>query len=86
MLMECTSPSEWNTIQEIPCDIWYLESGCSNHMTGNLNLFSSLDNSIKTDVTLGNNVQVTVLGKDNVSILTKQGEHKSISICLMFTM
>ena len=45
-------------------------------MTGNLNLFSSLDNSVQTNVTLGNNVQVIVLGKGTVSILTKQGEHK----------
>ena len=47
-------------------------------MTGNLNLFSRLDNSVQTDVTLGNNVQVTVLGKGTVDILTKQGESKYI--------
>ena len=74
MLMASTSPIELNVFQEIPHDIWYLDSGCNNHMTGNLNLFSSLDNSIQTDVTLGNNVQVTILGKDTVGILTKQGE------------
>ena len=45
-------------------------------MTGNLNSFSSLDKLVQTDVTLGNNVQVTVLGKGIVGILTKQGEHK----------
>ena len=43
-------------------------------MISNLNLFSSLDISVKTDVTLGNNVQVTVL----IDILTKQGESKYI--------
>ena len=37
-------------------------------MNDNLNLFSNLDNSVQTDVTLGNNDQVTV------NILTKQGE------------
>ena len=47
-------------------------------MPVNLNLFSSLDNSVQIDVTLGNNVQVTVLGKDTVDILTKQGEGKYI--------
>ena len=45
-------------------------------MIGNLNLFSSLDNSVQTNITLGNNVQVTVMGKGIVGILTKQGEHK----------
>ena len=62
---------ECNVIQESRCDIWYLDSGCSNHMTGNLNLFFPLDNSIQIDVTLGNNVQVTILGKGTVGILTK---------------
>ena len=60
MLMEYASPIECNIVQESPHEIWYLDSGCNNHLTGNLNLFSSLDNSIQTDVTLGNNVQVIV--------------------------
>ena len=76
MMMASVSPTECNNIQESPSDIWYLDSRCSNHMIGNLNLFSSLDNSVQIDVTLGNNVQVTVLGKGTISILTKQGEHK----------
>ena len=76
MLMAYASPIECNTIQESPHDIWYLDSGFNNHMTSNLNLFSSLDNSVQTTVTLGNNVQVTILGKYIVGILTKQGERK----------
>ena len=49
-------------------------------MTSNLNLFSSLDNLVQTDVTLGNNVQVTILGKGIVDIQTKQGESKYIPV------
>ena len=71
MLLACASPLECNDVREISCDIWYLDSGCSNHMSGNLNLFSSLDKSTQIDVTLGNNLQVTVLGKGTVGILTK---------------
>ena len=71
MLMASTSPVEYNVVQESAHDIWYLDSGCSNHMTGNLNLFSNLDNSVQTNVTLGNNVDVTILGKYIVGILTK---------------
>ena len=74
MLIACAPPIECNAVQEIPCDIWYLHSGCRNHMAGNLNLFSSLDKSVQTNVTLGNNVHVIVLGKGIVGILTKQGE------------
>jgi hypothetical protein len=57
------SPVECNVSQASPCDIWYLDSGCSNHMTGNIELFSSLDESVQTKVTLGTDIQVIVLGK-----------------------
>ena len=76
--MASTSPIECNVVQESPHDIWYLDLGCNNHMTSNLNLFSILHNSVQTDFTLENNVQVTVLGKGNVGILTRQGESKYI--------
>ena len=46
-------------------------------MNGNF-FFSSLDNLVQTDVTFGNNVQVTILGKGTVGILTKEGESKYI--------
>ena len=45
-------------------------------MTGNLNLFSILDKSVQTNVTLGNNVQVTILGKGTIGIVTKHGESR----------
>ena len=45
-------------------------------MTGNSSLFSNLDKSIQTNVTLGNNARVTVLGKGIVGILTKKIERK----------
>ena len=78
MLLACESPLECNAIQKIPFDIWYLDSGCSNHMTGNSSLFSNLDKSVQTDVILGNNVQVTIFGRGTVGILTQQGEQKNM--------
>jgi hypothetical protein len=48
-------------------------------MTRNIELFSSLDESVQTKVTLGIDIQVIVLGKGSVNILTKQGEHKVMS-------
>ena len=56
MLMTYASPIECNIMQEGPHEIWYLDLGCKNHMNGDLNMFSILDNSVQTDVTLGNNV------------------------------
>jgi hypothetical protein len=45
-------------------------------MTGNINLFSSLDKSVQTKVTFGTYIHVIVLGKVSINILTKQGEQK----------
>jgi hypothetical protein len=41
MLIAC------NVAQENEKDIWFLDSGCHNHMTGNLKMFYSLDESVK---------------------------------------
>jgi len=43
-------------------------------MTVNLEMFSSLDENVKSNVTLGNDKKVLVMGKGNIIILTKQGE------------
>jgi hypothetical protein len=66
-----------NTKQQ-PKDLWLLDSGCSNHMTGNKELLSSLDSSISSDITLGNDNLVNVQGKGTVPILTKQNVNKDI--------
>eukprot|EP00253_Pinus_taeda_P029009 PITA_29009 len=44
-------------------DIWFLDSSCSNHMTGNIALFSALDKNMKSEVTLGTDNKVSVMGK-----------------------
>ena len=51
-------------------DIWFLDSGCSNHMTGNISMFSMLDKNVKSQVTLGTDSKVFVMGKGRVSVLT----------------
>eukprot|EP00253_Pinus_taeda_P010559 PITA_10559 len=60
-------------------DIWFLDSGCSNHMTRNIALFSALDKNMKSEVTLGTDSKVSVMGKGEVKIFTKQGERKTIA-------
>eukprot|EP00253_Pinus_taeda_P033571 PITA_33571 len=60
-------------------DIWFLDSGCSNHMTGKLALFSALDQSVKSQVTLGTDSKISVMGKGEVKIFTKKGERKTIA-------
>eukprot|EP00253_Pinus_taeda_P007331 PITA_07331 len=55
------------------------DSGCSNHMIGNIEMFFDLDESVKCGVTLGTDRKVFVMGKGRVNILTKKGEEKYIS-------
>ena len=42
--------------------VWYLDSGCSNHMTGNLSYFVDINESYKSEVTMSNNNKVEVCG------------------------
>ena len=45
---------------------WFLDSGCSNHMSGDKKWFSELDQSFKHSVKLGNDSRMEVVGKENV--------------------
>ena len=68
-----------NMAKEKNEDLWFIDSGCSNHMTGNISMFSMLDENVKPQVTLGIDSKVFVMGKRRVSVLTRKGENKSIS-------
>jgi hypothetical protein len=67
-----------NVTQESAKDIWFLDSGCSNHTTSNKDLFSSIDTSIKSEVKMGNDCKVTVNGKGVVPIYTKNNKRINI--------
>ena len=49
-------------------DVWFLDSGCSNHMCGDKSLFCELNEEFKHKVKLGNNTRMVVLGKGNVKL------------------
>nr|KYP44585.1 Retrovirus-related Pol polyprotein from transposon TNT 1-94 [Cajanus cajan] len=52
-----------------PQDMWFIDSGCSNHMTGRKDWFSSFDFSFSDEVKLGNNYSPKVAGKGTVKLL-----------------
>eukprot|EP00253_Pinus_taeda_P036606 PITA_36606 len=54
-------------------------SWCSNYMLANIEMFPNLDESVKSEVTLGTDSKVSVMGKGRVNILTKKGKKKYIS-------
>jgi len=45
---------------------WILDSGCSNHMSGNKDWFSELDKNFRHTVKLGNDTRIAVMGKGSV--------------------
>jgi len=48
-------------------------------MTGNIALFSMLDQSVKSQVTLCTDNKVSIMGKGEVNVLTKKGKKKAIA-------
>ncbi|XP_021893053.1 uncharacterized protein LOC110811010 [Carica papaya] len=56
--------------------IWFLDSGCSNHMTGIKSLFKELDESCKVKVRLGDDEQMQVEGKGTVALSNGHGNTK----------
>ncbi|RDX73099.1 hypothetical protein CR513_47338, partial [Mucuna pruriens] len=60
-------------------DIWYLDTGCSNHMCGKKELFSSLNETVKSTVKFGNNTNIPILGKGRIAIKLKDGSQNFIS-------
>ncbi|BBH07457.1 BURP domain-containing protein [Prunus dulcis] len=53
--------------------IWYLDSGCSNHMSGNENIFLDVDTSATPNIKMGNGAIVEAKGKGRIAVKTKKG-------------
>ncbi|XP_050876529.1 uncharacterized protein LOC127080243 [Lathyrus oleraceus] len=49
-------------------DLWFLDSGCSNHMSGIKKWFSDMDETFKHSVKLGNNARMMVHGKGSIKL------------------
>ena len=57
---------------------WYLDIACSNHMYGKKKLFSSLDEYVKLLVKFGNNSNIPILVKGQISIRLKDDSQNFI--------
>ena len=51
---------------------WFLDSGCTNHMTADKNLFVNME-AANSKVRLGNGALVDVKGKGTIRVQTKKG-------------
>ncbi|TXG48808.1 hypothetical protein EZV62_024683 [Acer yangbiense] len=56
-------------------ELWFLDSGCSNHMCGNRELFSDFKGNFREKVKLGDNSSMDVMGKGNVQMLVNGFVH-----------
>ena len=70
----------FNALEEPDQETWYVDTGCSNHMSGWKSSFSYLDESFHTVVSFGDRSIVNVPGKENIQIRSKNYFIETISI------
>jgi hypothetical protein len=68
-----------DSTNKVSKEVWLLDSGCNNHMTGNKDSFVKIDESTKSEVLLGDDKPVEVKGKGTIAVKTKQGQVKHIN-------
>jgi len=49
-------------------EVWFLDSGCSNHMVGSKDWLFDFDDSFRSSVKLGNDSKMHVMGKGNLKL------------------
>ena len=59
-------------------DPWYIDSGCSKHMTRNKDKFMSISKSKTGNVTFGNDELGKIKGKGMVSLSNGQGKAQDV--------
>ena len=65
--------------EETQQNMWYLDTGCSNHMCGDKMMFSNLDETFCNTVKFSDNSTVFFLGKGMVTLQTKENSSHTIS-------
>lgn len=59
--------------------VWYLDTGASNHMTGNIAVFSNLDRGITGTVKFGDDSLVDIHGRGTIIFSAQRGSHRVLS-------
>lgn len=67
---------ETETIME---NLWYLDNGASNHMSGNRSFFFLLDEDITGKVRFGDDSRIDIKGKGSIRFILEGGEKKILS-------
>ncbi|GAU50842.1 hypothetical protein TSUD_232190 [Trifolium subterraneum] len=73
LLMVTTNTSEDQST------LWYLDTGCTNHMTGHIDWLLELDENFKSTVKFAYNRTISVEGKGKVMVTRKNGNHTFVT-------
>ncbi|XP_073363375.1 uncharacterized protein [Aegilops tauschii subsp. strangulata] len=60
-------------------DVWFLDTGASNHMTGIKSVFSELDTGIAGTVKFGDGSIVEIQGRGTIIFGCRNGEHRALT-------
>ena len=58
--------------------MWYIDSGCTNYMTGDKHYFFTLEENVKIHITLCNGKKEDVAENGKIVVKTKNGSTNSI--------
>ncbi|CAM8996692.1 unnamed protein product [Rhodiola kirilowii] len=65
--------------EECKKNIWYLDSGASNHMSGQKELFTEIDDTVYEEVTFDDSSKAQIKGKCTIMIILKNGDKRYIN-------
>ncbi|KAG7557329.1 Zinc finger CCHC-type superfamily [Arabidopsis suecica] len=71
-------PSNFET-QSDGKNIWYLDNGASNHMSGNREYFTKIDETVTGKVRFGDDTRIDIKGKGSVLFISKNKEKKILA-------
>lgn len=72
------NPSMFETEQDID-NLWYLDNGASNHMSGNRAFFVDLDEEITGKVRFGDDSRIDIRGKGSIRFCLEDGKKKMLN-------
>lgn len=64
------------TDRGVETNLWYLDNGASNHMTGIRSIFNDMDETVTGQVRFGDGSTVEIRGKGSVMFKCKNGENR----------
>lgn len=76
---EKVAPTLCTKGEALESNVWYLDNGANNHMTGQHSNFVDLDESINGHVKFGDGSMVQIKGKGSIMLQCKNGERRLLN-------